>query len=509
MGASDLRRLTRSQYVESIRALFGDAITQEMDAALAAIPRDNGGTFSSLSRGVTSVHVEAYYAVSEQIAQRIAHDPDQRAALLPCLRAPTNAETCATEFIRTFGRRAFRQEVTTEQAADLMAVLQLGLAASLEEGVLLVLMGVLNSPAFLYLPEVNGQANQLDQYELATRLAYALWGGPPDSNLLDAAATAQLSTPEQLTTHITRMLLDGRARTHLGLFYNELLGLDAVAMPDPTLVSQVGGTPAALRAAAVDELRQFLDLVTFDQLGSYQDLMSSSDAVVSNDALGAVYGVSAGDMITALPASQRGGLLTRAAVLMGQGLSSSPIQRGVFVLRRLLCADLRPPDPSAFPAGLFMHPPFDPQRTGRARWEHTTSPQACAGCHTRINPLGFALENYDPIGRHRLVETIYDPATGGALNTLPVDPTVDLFLDRRAHAVANAVELSSVLGASEEANRCFARQWFRFATGRREAAEDQCVIEDMTHQLMSGGGIVDMVASLVAAPEFQIVSLLP
>src|SRR5262249_29130221 len=147
-----------------------------------------------------------------------------------------------------------------------------------------------------------------------------------------------------------------------------------------------------------------------------------------------------------LPAAQRAGLLTRAALLIGAGEQTHPVKRGAFVMRNLLCTDISPPDPSKFPPNTIVPPPFDPDTSARDRWTEKTSAPLCVACHGKINPFGFALENYDTIGRWRDKEPIVDPTDGTVVNQLPIDAKVDVELDGATVTADGGVGLSDALG---------------------------------------------------------------
>src|SRR5262249_12422205 len=132
---------------------------------------------------------------------------------------------------------------------------------------------------------------------------------------------------------------------------------------------------------------------------------------------------------TTLDGKVRAGLLTRGALLLNSGETSYPIRRGAFIRRKLMCDPISPPHPNAFPPGTIQPPVFDANATARQRWTAKTSEGRCVACHGTFNPLGFALEHYDAIGRYRSDEPIVDPSTGAEVKRLPIDTGVDIDLD--------------------------------------------------------------------------------
>jgi mono/diheme cytochrome c family protein len=273
---------------------------------------------------------------------------------------------------------------------------------------------VLSSPHFLYLAEPTGAKarRKLDGLELASRLSYFLWSGPPDDALLEAARSGGLETPEGRAAEVDRMLADPRSRRFVEAFTHQWLGLDRLdffQFNDKLYPA----FDLATKALAKQEVFETVDHLIRDDK-SLRELLASDTAVV-NGALAGYYGL---DGVTGddfrpvkLPKdSPRGGLLGMAAVMaMGSnGEHTSPVERGAWVLRKLLHD---PPPPA---------PPNVPQLTrleGRLLTTqerlrlHQEEPQ-CASCHRRIDPIGFGLENFDAVGRWRTTDSYEKQGVG-------------------------------------------------------------------------------------------------
>jgi hypothetical protein len=176
------------------------------------------------------------------------------------------------------------------------------------------------------------------------------------------------------------------------------------------------------------------------------------------------------------------------------------------VRRHFLCDDLPSPDPASLPDGALTPPPISLSMTSRERWTLKTSPAACLGCHSQVNGLGFALEKFDGMGRFRSAETVTNPQTNLVVQ-LPIDDTVEVLMDGTTVLVNGPRSLSQVISQSPQANRCFARQWFRFSQGRVEdLSADACAIQGMESVLMqNGGSMMDMFKQLTLSPSFSLV----
>ena len=246
--------------------------------------------------------------------------------------------------------------------------------------------------------------------------------------------------------------------------------------------------------------------ITLDDGGKFADLFTADFSFVYSENLARLYGIEVPLPGTraALDPGTRAGLLTRSALLLTSGETTSPIRRGAFVRRKLLCDPIPPPDPNSFPAGAIQPPSFDPDATGRQRWTQKTSEPQCLGCHGQFNAFGFALESYDAIGRYRDSEPIIDPATGMELKRLPIDTAVDVVLDSEPVHVSGAVELGQAFSQSPRAQDCLATQWLRFTAGRHETDADACVLGDVASAMAQGSSLLDALQQAVLAPEFRV-----
>jgi hypothetical protein len=241
--------------------------------------------------------------------------------------------------------------------------------------------------------------------------------------------------------------------------------------------------------AATDEIHALTRYYTFENDGTYADILLSDLSFTTSPHLAALYGVEAWDgngEPPQFPPGQRAGLLTRMGFLLTGSHETHPVHRGAAVRRRILCEDLPAPDPASLPPGALDRPPVTDDQTTRQRYEEKTADAACATCHSLINPVGFVLENYDAVGRYRTEELVIDDGTGELLATLPIDATAAPALAGDDTVIGSGVELSQQIVDSGRAEACFARQYFRATFGREESAEDGCAVDDLEQQLREG-----------------------
>ena len=305
----------------------------------------------------------------------------------------------ARDFCRRFAERAFRRPLSEEQARHFVER-PLTSATDLEVGVKRVVLLVLNSPRFLY-PEIAGGP---DAYEVATRLSLGLWDSLPDRELLDAARAGRLGTAADVARQAERMLADPRAHAKLRSFFLQWLKLD----PAPDLSKNRTLYPDFDQAIASDlrtSLELFLDDVLWKGAADFRELLQA-DYVYLNGRLASYYGyklpTDAPFQKVKLDAGQRTGVLTHPYVMASLAYTdaSSPIHRGVFLIRSVLGQGLRPPPEAVAP----LSPDLLPDMTTRERVATQTKPEACQSCHGVINPLGFTLEHFDAVGRFRAKE---------------------------------------------------------------------------------------------------------
>lgn len=321
------------------------------------------------------------------------------------------AET-AERTLRTFGSRAFRRPITDDELAKYVRLFSLSRKAGEEynEALKNAYAAILVSPAFFYrLEDVNTEnhewkgAHRLDPYAFASRLSYFLWLSMPDDELFRLATTGEIYEPEILTQQVRRMLLDDRSKSFTKLFLGQWLGFRALGesvLPDPELFPEYS---ASLNAAAKQEPVLLLDSL-FRKNGSLLELISSERTFLNAELADfyGIKGVTGNEMREIrLGDPKRGGLVGMTSVLTATStpVRSSPVIRGVWVLEKLL-GERVPEPPEAVPA----LPSDDGEHKGvtlRQELETHRDNEACMGCHMKIDPIGFGLENFDAIGRFR------------------------------------------------------------------------------------------------------------
>jgi hypothetical protein len=319
-------------------------------------------------------------------------------------------EPCARKILSTLARRAYRRPVTDEEVGTLLDFYRKGASDGFEPGVRLALERLLVSPNFLLRIErdpsnvSSGTAYRVGDFELASRLSFFLWSSAPDDQLLDVAARKKLSDPAVLTEQVRRMLADQRASELVKNFAAQWLYLRDLrkVVPDPIVFSEFNDT---LREAFERETELFLE----SQLREDRPLseLLTANYTFVNGRLAQFYGIpnvyGTHFRRVALTDPNRAGLLGQSSVLTvtSYATRTSPVQRGKYVLANILGTPPPPPPPDV--PSLEENAPNAPTTVRERMEQHRRNP-ACGSCHSRMDPIGFALEKFDGIGRWRATE---------------------------------------------------------------------------------------------------------
>jgi hypothetical protein len=308
--------------------------------------------------------------------------------------------------VRRFASRAFRQPVKPNDIKHYTAFIRGRIRSgdTHSKAIKLGLAAILTSPRFLYLDEGNDDADtNLTQFELASRLSYFLWSSMPDRELFAVAAIGQLDNRKSLALQVNRMLRNDKARAFVEHFTDSWLRINILGSmpPDPKAFDSYYRD--RLELFFKEETRLFFaDLL--ESNGSILNLLDS-DYTFINDALAAHYGIEGvrGEhfrKVALKPEHHRGGLLGQGSVLTltANGIETSPVVRGIWVLENILGTPPPPPPPDVEP----LEPDTRGTTTIREQLNKHRTAAACADCHKKIDPAGFALEFYNPVGGYRL-----------------------------------------------------------------------------------------------------------
>lgn len=493
-GRSPLRRLTRFEYSNTIEALLGD--TSKPGLQLPAELLGNGFGNDADNQPSSAFLIEQYSNLARDLSAHVS-SPEVAARYDSCIldAAPEEA-TCARSFVSKFVEAAYRRPVEGSEIDELLS-LQQGLRSDGDfvSSITGVVEAILQSPDFLYRVEFGADSEgvrQLTGHELASRLSYFLWGAPPDTALLQAAASGELATAEGLETQARRLLDDPKARRVVEFFFDSYLPINNLTDQTrdkelfPTFSAQIGNLQH-------QETQRFLMHEIFEAGGTWDSVLTAPYTFV-NQELAEFYGMSGvqGEEFVKvdLDTTKRLGLLTQAAILTGTTVTNmtNPVRRGGFLLSHVLCVDV--PLPAEELLAEIKPPEPYSGSTGRERYAAHSQEQACAGCHALLDPPGFALENYDAVGLWRDQE-----------NGVTIDASGNLGL---VGAFSGPVELVQRIAESPNTYACFAQQWQKFGYGRKLDAQDNCNKQQLTTAFEeSGHNVKELLLALTQTDGFR------
>jgi hypothetical protein len=334
-------------------------------------------------------------------------DTPSRGRIFVCRPGSVAEEVpCAEEIMRALAHRAYRRPAADADVADLMPFYEMGRAeGSFDTGIQFALERLLVSPQFLYRVEREPtKASPVSDIELASRLSFFLWSSIPDDELLSAAENGSLREPAVLNAQVQRMLADARSEAMVTNFAAQWLFLRDVAVKDPDIFLFPDHDPS-LRAALERETELFVDSV-FRSGGSVLELLTAKHTFL-NERLAKHYGIphvqgSYFRRVELGPSSRRAGLLGQGSILTvtSYAARTSPVLRGKYVLDNLLASPPPPPPPDVPSLATEDATDGAPLTLREAMIRHRANP-VCAACHAKMDPIGFALEHFDAVGRWR------------------------------------------------------------------------------------------------------------
>ncbi len=489
-ATATMHRLTHTQWRNTVEAVL------DVDYE-GPLPDDyalHGYTRVGASQATVSpLELEQYEFAAWEVAETAVPDEASALDLVGC---DPDELTCLRTWVADHGLAAWRRPLTVAEIDNLAYLYdRVALEDGVTTGVQAVVAASLLAPDFVFRIEIGTPhpdrpgVRVFTDWEMASRLAYVLTDRPPDAILLDAAANGTLTTDSGLADQAERLLTTPYARQVLQDWFAETLELDAVHTmdKDPTLFPELDDD---LRWAMEMELRHLFDWVVFDEPQPFNMLLTTNTTFVDRE-LGRLYGMQFSDDVTRevrfLDGDGRGGILGRAALLSvnAHNTQNSPTHRGKFVRTRLLCQSIPPPPPGVVTE---LAPPTE-GGTLRDRLEQHATDVQCSGCHQLMDPIGYASEGFDALGRARDLD-----------NGLPIDATGHL----DGQEFDGAVELGQIVAEHPDLPVCTALNLYRFANGQAESESELPLIDTLAGDFVGQGQQLDqLVLDLVLSEGFR------
>ena len=491
-----VRRLTDDEWRASATALFGVTST-----TAATFTPDSTQTGFAVNDG---------QQVDPVLAGQIddaAHEIAAGAALLPstapCADSTNGGAACAKSFIATLVPQAYRRPAVQSELDALLVVYHAAAdGGAYTDGIQAVIAAVLESPGFLYVTEMGGATGAtvtLTDFEIASELSFLLTGNPPDGALGSAAQAGQLHDPSTRQSHARRLLKTNNAKAQLTKVIEQWLGIDAIAniAKDTTVYPQFATLQPSMKA----EADAFISEIVWNEGKGVADLFGAT-FTIADAPLAMFYGAPAPDAMgrVSLAGTGRAGLLDQGAFLSvyAHASESGPVLRGVAILRNIACVTIA--DPSTL--NIVVVPPApDPTKTTRQRYAvHATDPM-CARCHTQIDSVGFAFENFDGQGMKRTTDG--NPPLAVDSTTTIASATADL-----GGSYADSSALAAAIAASPAVRECFARKMFQYAAARNDS---DAVVKAVENEFVSTWGalptssqdsLIEVLVAYAGSPSF-------
>jgi hypothetical protein len=486
-----LRRLSTAEVDNSLALILEDSSRP----AARLLPADALSPFDNdmLVQNPSVPLIEGLENVAADVAKRLIAEKARRDRVIGCATAAAADSACmrtvAARLSRLFLRRAVSAAETDELAA--FASGQASAGGSFDSGVDALLRALIQHPEFVYRFEIgapDGDGFRLTGFELASRLAFFIWGSGPDATLLTLAESGGLTLAAQVRQTASDMLASPRATARLQHFHAQWLGY--IASPHAPEIA----------SASRQEADFMVENVMFSQNQPWRGLLTTRQSRINN-VLGDIYGI--GGLTSAFGGisltGERQGILGTVAMLSVAPKfgDTSPTQRGKFIRERILCQVIPPPPPSV---DVDSPPPpvaGQPDCKFNRYDNHRRAGTSCFGCHQQMDPVGFGLEKYDRFGRFRS----YDYLADGSPNmSCPIAGQGEL---TGIGTFSGPAALADLLVQSGQAEACMIRRLYQFGFGHKPTGQSEPYLDSLGDTFALGGGrMKNLILSLVTSDHF-------
>jgi hypothetical protein len=493
VGASGARRLTAVEYRSAVLDLVG---VDAADAALTLPTEERTPFDNELAKQIASqALIDGLEVLAGEVASQVAASPELRGAVVPCEPSGPNDEACFRAFATTFGRRALRRTVTDEEVDNFAAHF---MPHAIESGDFWVavdggLRALLQHPELLYRVEIGEPIAErpgiwrLNDFEIATRLSFLIWGSVPSDDLLDAAEAGVLSDPMVLEQTARTMLADERALARMDRFHAMWLSYESLPHA------------ADLAEGMRQETRALVERALHDDGAAWTDMLLASESYLTPE-LAAHYGLPApGGDAGWVPYGDSGrrGLLSHGSFLSAvpKFNDTSPTQRGLLIRTRLFCQEISPPPPE-LGVNVDVEPMGDDPNACKIERYDMWKTDGCRACHAYLEPVGFGLENYDAAGRFRATEANKPECAISGTGTLEGVGTF-----------SGPAELGELLVQTGEIDACVATMLYRYWAGKFALDEhDQALVDRLAEAARGDRGLelAELIREYVTSDAFKL-----
>lgn len=481
-----VRRLSRIELERALHRLFG----ADLPVDTTVLPADTLTPFDNdvLEQSPSMLLVESLENIARSTATWITATPERTGRIVPCKPAAPDDAACFEQFLTRFGQRVLRRPLADDERKNLGELISYGkTSGDFNEAVRMALRVMLMHPQFIYRIEVgisrDGKRVRLSPYELASRLSFLLQGTTPDDALLARAASGALDTNDGVLTAVAALLATPEAKEQNRRFHALWLGY--ASLEASALTTKLRSETDALIDRATEPGRDFRYLLLANE--SYLDGDLAKHYGLPAPAAAGWVSYAGGPRIGILSH----GAFAAAGAKFGD---TSPTRRGKFIRERFLCEPVTLPPPEI--SVDVDQPPVSktPGACKKVRYAEHRSNSVCAGCHARVDPIGFGLENFDKEGRFRTHDE--------DLPDCPIDGVGQL---NAGQPFVGAKGLAPLLADSPQFISCFSEHFVRFAVGRRLDETDGARVSWLSSEMTKQGNSFEaLVRAYVTHENFRV-----
>ena len=482
------RRLTGPELINTLTGLFGESLMAQVQVELELIPTEvHGFESENFSPSLTSSHIGAVNTLAGKLSSAAVTDQSFVSRFTSCNALTSSA--CVEELVENFGSRALRRVLSNAEVQRYVNAFNSDADISADT----LIHAILLDAEFNMLVEqgtADGERYRLNAFEVASRISYRTIASMPDDQLWAAAVLGQLSTLSQVRSHVSRLMATDAGKENVRKFFRNWLEIESEADVSVSQAYSDGIDVNALYEAAVNDFDRFVDYIVWDTGGNIGDMFVSPKVFPSTQQLADIVGTGVSSQAVDSTKGHKG-LLLRPASLIGGSNNTDIIHRGVMVRRKVLCDLLPTPsldiinarDETADPSSIDHE--FNPNRDVV---RNLTSSSVCMTCHALINPLGFAMEDFDSLGRWQTLETVYDSddqiVTSHNIDSVAYYPLIET---GGTNALNGSADLALALSYSSKLKSCFATQLFHYQHLRHVKNDDKCALSER-EDLIAGVG---------------------
>ncbi len=508
-GLSDgrLRRLTRIEIQNSLQQIFGSQLTEKISSQINLYPEEVFLTeVSEFEKSHQKTHMQGLLAIAQAVGEEVVNS---KSDFLPACLLDNSQEnidltnqSCVDDFVSKLALQIFRRPAITEEKEALYKIIEDDSTelSTPENKIKVLISSLLLNPQFsFHLSKTTnftqGQRVQVDSYTLASRLSFRVIGASPDQELLDLAASGAILNPEVMREQARRLLNTPMGRRYVRHLFSHWLKVGQESAINTTYAAHIDVDPSDLKRAMQEEALDFAEHIVFEKEGNFFDLLNSDLAFPQTTDLAKVMDteISSGVSDPKIAQDGRRGLFMRPLLMISPETRTSVIHRGYVFNKQFLCRQIPSPSNAALEEGQQRLEEIDPlQMTAREEAAHVTSASSCMGCHSMINPPGFVMEQFGPVGDLREQEDIFD-ANGNFLRSLPINISVDGFpIDKQTRSVSSLNEFNEMMSFSMDSQACFGQKLFRFSRLQMENDADNCHLSEVEGRINRGDSLLEV-----------------